>query len=620
MSFPNPDPNDFSTRTRAEGILKGAEKGSLSLKDAETFMALMGATVGVRYSSPGMAWDTVPRDTGHFNHPISDVGVRVVADGGYFMLQAFGAYGVGGANETERVQLAFDVVAAEGGELRSQPNCIHHVYGEMHVKRYSTVNLRSCGAAFLQKAASGSFVIHAGAKFFSDIWQDHPDYVGPALEMNTAKSVERYTRASRKTVIRSLIDGVFSSVKDATNVGFLAYDGYNGSGSRGISFADVEVDVQRFWRGAEILSANDGYITSNRFKIMVFGFKEGLRAHYKDRTTDNIMYDNDVEVVTQTSRTDVPPGLPIYFDMPQSKLSAYSWDFSNVDPDYPGHQLILGPNCRASNIVLRVAQLVPGVATWVSEATNISFVNNVDVRSTFTQSLNTEPAGVARGQILGNQDNALHFVRRFANVTFSGATPMTGAQFDVATNGRSNFATIANATECIVTIEMPSSGSNDYRLNSIGVEFGSSPDKAKIEVSADGTTWNTLTSVGYSGVGVVPTYFTYSTANNVACRYIRFTFENNTAKSINIYHIFADSSGVTNLPGAFLSKWRPIATDRMDVAADISGITAGVGYYAFGVKVVGAQRPSIANAAVGTEVSTINSILTALRAHGLIAT
>lgn len=39
-----------------------------------------------------------------------------------------------------------------------------------------------------------------------------------------------------------------------------------------------------------------------------------------------------------------------------------------------------------------------------------------------------------------------------------------------------------------------------------------------------------------------------------------------------------------------------------------------------GTQVVGTQRPAITDAAAGTEVATINSILAALRTHGLIAT
>lgn len=56
------------------------------------------------------------------------------------------------------------------------------------------------------------------------------------------------------------------------------------------------------------------------------------------------------------------------------------------------------------------------------------------------------------------------------------------------------------------------------------------------------------------------------------------------------------------------------ATQRVGFA------TASFGMYFNGIKVVGAQQGSIPKATVGTEVAVINSILTVLRNHGLIAT
>lgn len=54
-------------------------------------------------------------------------------------------------------------------------------------------------------------------------------------------------------------------------------------------------------------------------------------------------------------------------------------------------------------------------------------------------------------------------------------------------------------------------------------------------------------------------------------------------------------------------------------------VTFGIQYGDFrdqvtvnGTKVVGVRQADIANAGTGTEVATINAILTALRAHGLI--
>lgn len=50
----------------------------------------------------------------------------------------------------------------------------------------------------------------------------------------------------------------------------------------------------------------------------------------------------------------------------------------------------------------------------------------------------------------------------------------------------------------------------------------------------------------------------------------------------------------------------------------VYGSLEATAYKVGGVQVVGARRPAIANAAVGTEVATINAILAAMRTHGLV--
>ena len=53
---------------------------------------------------------------------------------------------------------------------------------------------------------------------------------------------------------------------------------------------------------------------------------------------------------------------------------------------------------------------------------------------------------------------------------------------------------------------------------------------------------------------------------------------------------------------------------------NVLGVAQAVEYRVAGTRVVGSQKGAIANATGGTEIATINSILTILRNHGLIAT
>lgn len=67
----------------------------------------------------------------------------------------------------------------------------------------------------------------------------------------------------------------------------------------------------------------------------------------------------------------------------------------------------------------------------------------------------------------------------------------------------------------------------------------------------------------------------------------------------------------------------PLTDNTFSLGTTSYGFTAGYfanGLYVGGKKVISAQQTAIANAVAGTEVATINSILAAMRVHGLIAT
>lgn len=61
-----------------------------SVKDAQDFLSREVLVVGARYRSPTFAWDVVPKDTGHWNHPKADVGVLVVPVRGRIDFEACG--------------------------------------------------------------------------------------------------------------------------------------------------------------------------------------------------------------------------------------------------------------------------------------------------------------------------------------------------------------------------------------------------------------------------------------------------------------------------------------------------------------------------------------------------
>lgn len=74
--------------------------------------------------------------------------------------------------------------------------------------------------------------------------------------------------------------------------------------------------------------------------------------------------------------------------------------------------------------------------------------------------------------------------------------------------------------------------------------------------------------------------------------------------------------GSSKTGGAWMPKFQPTAYRQVNVVTAFGGD----GYYINGTKVVTTRQSAIADATDGTEVTTINSILTALRQHGLIAT
>lgn len=96
-----------------------------------------------------------------------------------------------------------------------------------------------------------------------------------------------------------------------------------------------------------------------------------------------------------------------------------------------------------------------------------------------------------------------------------------------------------------------------------------------------------------------------------------FCLANSTGfnSSANILNVLPDGSG-NGLIGIGPTTITP--AHRVDVEGSVN-VRAGGAYRVAGLSVVQSRQSPIVNATSGTEVATINSILTALRAHGLIA-
>jgi len=96
------------------------------------------------------------------------------------------------------------------------------------------------------------------------------------------------------------------------------------------------------------------------------------------------------------------------------------------------------------------------------------------------------------------------------------------------------------------------------------------------------------------------------------------------AQSGSITQLTARDPGAGSTIMALRTTQAGVVNDRLTIDGlgnvNLPAASATVGLRAAGTKVVGVQQAAIPDAIGGTEIATINSILAALRAHGLIAT
>ena len=97
-------------------------------------------------------------------------------------------------------------------------------------------------------------------------------------------------------------------------------------------------------------------------------------------------------------------------------------------------------------------------------------------------------------------------------------------------------------------------------------------------------------------------------------RFIRLVCRNNTPKRIGINRFFMFGGGVGRSGGAFVHRWG----GEFYGPPNVKQTGTSGGYWVGGQRIIRERQSGIPNAAAGTEVATINTILDRLRSHGLI--
>ena len=182
--------------------------------------------------------------------------------------------------------------------------------------------------------------------------------------------------------------------------------------------------------------------------------------------------------------------------------------------------------------------------------------------------------------------------------------------------------------------------------DSVTVRIGDLDTTQIWQASTVGSGWHTFAGLAYlpadctffpafspaGGAGAVAFYFGAYQARRFNTKQDAENFISSGAYVVDGDDLYLVNGGVTFNNGgvdAYRIAVNPV-TSNLDVDAhtltsqifnaDVNiNLLLGREFRIDGQKVIGGRQPAIANAATGTEVTTINSILTAMRAHGLIA-
>lgn len=534
------------------------------------------------------------------------------------LLEDFGAAGDGSTDDEGAINSAIDAAHAlfnssidgiGGARIIGKPGKNYAFSGRIRVKPGAHLDLGRGGSGcskLIILSTTGGIELVGGTSLTAELRATVASYVGPAVELDGNKANEGGMLSFGRNERQCDIDvGIRCDRQAGSTALRLAHD----TGGQGVAWVQGRVDIGETDIGAVFESTGSGYINENWLDLRIYDAVEAVKGIVND--TGEIA-ENRIRLTHQTGANS-RAGRVLTWDGRGNQIDVVSWDWATapLNPAYDGTQILLTEKSGGNRIRGRASRLVggfykPAVVDLAPQARR-NFVEVDDQRIVEPSSRPVLPPSFENRVMVGDQDDELAFAADGRlTVSVSGTTPISGGNEVYMFRPGGQATTVSSATEVVCTVDfgVEKTGGDYCGIGLIFSSLAGRPDKAKVESSVNGSDWSTVLSAGYDG-GEVPIRLTRLDGGGFSnFRYLRLTAENDVAATMGFARWFLAGNGAGHA-GAWLAKYRPAVLDAL---------------YVNGTKVLGAQQTAITNASGGTEVTTINAVLAALRNHGLIAT
>lgn len=536
------------------------------------------------------------------------------------LLEDYGAVGDGVTDDEDAFLAAIDAANAlftssidgiGGARIIGKPGKNYAFSGRIRLKPGAHLDLGRGGSGcskLIILSTTGGIELVGGTSLTAELRATVANYVGPAVELDGNKANEGGMLSFGRNERQCWFDVGIRCDRQAGSTGLrMAHD----TGGQGVAWVVGRADIGETDIGVEIESTGTGYINENWLDLRIYDAVEAVKGIVND--TGEIAA-NRIRLTHQTGANG-RAGRLMTWDGRASYIEVESWDWTTarLDPSYDGTQILLTDKSGGNRLYGRAARGLTGTGFAKPAVVDLApqirrnFVEVDDQRIIAPSARPLLPVAYENRAMVGDQDDELAFAADGRwSVANSGTTPISGGNEVYMFRPGGQATSVASATEAICTVDFGAEKTGgDY--HGIGLIFSSlagRPDKVKVESSVNGSDWLTVLSAGYDG-GEVPIRLTRMDGGGLSnFRYLRLTAENDSAKTVGIARWFLAGNGAGHA-GAWLAKYRPAVLDSV---------------YVNGTKVLGAQQTAIPDASGGTEVTTINAVLAAMRAHGLIAT
>ena len=406
----------------------------------------------------------------------------------------------------------------------------------------------------------------------------------------------------------------------------------------GINWTRGKITIRYFDYAVKVFADGDSGFNSNTLTGDIRNFVHGVFWQ-----TERVCALNRLDLQFQTGggqRAKRAIWLKGGFTRTHIAADVWDWNETSVDPN-DNAVIQLGPEGGVRQITWsgNVGDALNGETVFVDQGSSTRPGNTTQMTGTRVPPMQ-RPILPAQRQFIGDLDNHLasaHRSSRGFSVSQSGTDSFTGGSLGRIFSPGIAEGLIENGTQAIIEID----AGTDPQWSTLGVDFGRGNrdlDRAKIEISPNGTDWTVVASGGYGGNPGVPNilgYFDSQAFTTSGDRYARFTFERDTPGEIRVARIFgtAENGSVSGRGGYYARIEEADFIRSVNVLPRGNNLTDNDGYllggamalnrqglHVNGQQVVAERQGAIASpsADVAALKTAVDALRAALAAHGLI--